>query len=128
MTDNGTLGWLAHHVNDNGTTTTKAGNTTAGSLVTDIQTQTLNCAASYHGGTYYLAVADDETTITTDNVSVWKSTDMIAWTQIGVGRLMAGTVNSLAIATIGTTADDSNVFIAVNDGAIAKVLRFSKSK
>jgi hypothetical protein len=130
VSDNGTTGWNVDKIYDNGTGVRMTSGTT-GIFPTDVQTATSKCAVTYLNGTFYLAIADDESS-GGDNVSLWKTDNLTTagntaanhgWTQIGAGLVMTtGTVHSLAIATTGTTASDNGVWIAANDGGNVRLL------
>ena len=116
----GAAGVNIHKLLDNGTTTNTVG-TTALPSVTSGHTDLEQCALTHLGGTFYLALGDN---IGQDNVSVWKSTNLTTWTQIGADLAMAGTINNLAITTLGSTVADTAVWVAVNDGGAAKLIHF----
>jgi len=120
VSDNDTNGWIVDQLYDNSSTFNRAGIST--NYLTDDQVATSFCAASYHGGKYYVAVSDVTTVL--DNVSVWSSTDAITWAQIGADLAMTGTVASLAIGHTGATASDDGVWVAVNDGGDVKLLHY----
>jgi len=122
VSDNNTNGWVVDQVLDNGTTNRLAGVTNG---VTNDQDATSYCAVTYLGGTYYLAVSDVTTAAIADNVSVWSSTDATTWAQIGTDiTVSTDTVRSLAITTTGTTAADTAVWVAVNDGGNVRLLHY----
>ena len=120
-TASGNAGINISKVFDNGTVTVMGAGTTALPSVTSGHTDLEQCALTHLGGTFYLALGDN---IGQDNVSVWKSTDLTTWTQIGADLAMAGTINNLAITTLGSTVADTAVWVAVNDGGAAKLIHF----
>ena len=80
-----------------------------------------NCALTHLDGVTYLAVSEN---LTADNVSVWKSSDLATWTQIGSDFTLVSDAAGVAIATTGTTASDNGVWVAVNDAGNIKVLHY----
>jgi hypothetical protein len=90
----------------------------AGNYHTNIE----NCAVTFLSDTFYLALSDETTGV--DNVSVWKSTDLATWTQIGIDFVATGDVHSVAIATTGTSASDNGVWVAINDGGDVDLLHY----
>jgi len=134
--DNSTAGGAARvnisKVLDNGTTLSLAAGTTALPSVTSGHVDLEWCAITHLAGTFYLALTDEDATgggtapwgNTGDNVSVWKSTDLTTWTQIGDDVSMFGNADSIAIATTGTSPSDTGVWVAVNDATNVKLLHF----
>jgi len=114
VSDNASSGFFVDKIFDNGTTTRTATGAASGQASPGL------CALTHLGGTFYLGVTDD----TPDNVSVWKSTDLATWTQIGSDFEAAGTVAGIAIGTTGSSASDAGVWVAVNDAGAVKVLHY----
>ena len=114
VSDNASSGFFVDKIFDNGTTTRTATGAASGQASPGL------CALTHLGGTFYLGVTDD----TPDNVSVWKSTDLATWTQIGSDFAAAGTVAGIAIGTTGSSASDAGVWVAVNDAGAVKVLHY----
>lgn len=103
---------------DNGTS--ESVSTTATSGHTNLE----QCAATYSDSTYYVALTDE--TGGNDNVSVWKSTDLSTWTQIGEDYTILGDAASIAIAaqTDDGTASDGAVWVAVNAAGTVQLLHY----
>jgi hypothetical protein len=120
VSDNGTAsgnaGIAVSKVYDNGTTTAAATGATGGH--TDLEL----CALTHLGGTFYLALSDNLGT--SDNVSVWKSTDLATWSQIGSDFTMTENIVGLDIATTGSSVSDNAVWVAVNDASSVEVLHY----
>ena len=117
VSDNASTGFFVDKIFDNGTTTRTATGAASGQASPGL------CALTHLGGTFYLGVTDDWTG-SADNVSVWKSTDLATWTQIGSDFAAAGTVAGIAIGTTGSSASDAGVWVAVNDAGAVKVLHY----
>jgi hypothetical protein len=116
VSDNATTGIFVDKVYDNGTTTRTATGATSGH--TDLEL----CALTHLGGTFYLGVTDE--TGGADNVSVWKSTDLATWTQIGSDYAITSDAAGIAIGTTGSSASDAGVWVAVNDAGAVEVLHY----
>jgi len=120
-TAGGNAGIAVSKVYDNGTTTAinTGASTNSGSVRnTDLEL----CALTHLGGTFYLALSDNLGA--SDNVSIWKSTDLASWTQIGSDFTMTENVVGLDIATTGSSASDNAVWVAVNDANSVEVLHY----
>ena len=114
VSDNASSGFFVDKIFDNGTTTRTATGAASGQASPGL------CALTHLGGTFYLGVTDD----TPDNVSVWKSTDLATWTQIGSDFTITGTAAGIAIGTTGSSASDAGVWVAVNDASAVEVLHY----
>ena len=129
LTAAGTAGIWVHQVFDNGTVTAKISTANSGSAVGDPTGGTSghvdleNCAVTHLAGTFYVALTDEDA-VGGDNVSVWKSDNLTGWTQIGEDITMLSDTPSIAITTIGGTASDNAVWVAVNDGGNVKLLHY----
>jgi len=123
VSDNSTAskggGIMVSKVYDNGTTT---GITYVAGTGTEGHIDVEQCSVTHLDGTFYVAVSDN--TGAGDNVSIWKSTNLTSWTQIGSDFGMESTVHSVAIATTGTSASDNAVWVAVNDAGNVKLLHY----
>jgi hypothetical protein len=118
MSDNHTTatGWVATKVYDNGTIEKMT------YQAADRQVNSEVCAVTHLGGTFYLAVNDE--TGGDDNVSVFKSTDTVTWSQIGIDLDVDGDVSSIAITTNGSTVSDNAVWVAANVGGEVQLLHY----
>ena len=117
VSDNASTGFFVDKIFDNGTTTRTATGAASGQASPGL------CALTHLGGTFYLGVTDDWTG-SADNVSVWKSTDLATWTQIGSDFTITGTAAGIAIGTTGSSASDAGVWVAVNDASAVEVLHY----
>jgi len=105
-------------VYDNGTTNLVSAGATSGHIDLDL------CAVTHLSDTFYVALTDNGTSTAGDNVTVWKSSDLGTWTQIGDDFTLTGTAASIAIGTTGTSASDNGVWVGVNDAGEVKVLHY----
>ena len=115
-------------IRDNGSTTqlgtTSAANgladnlTTGGSGHTSIE----SCDMTHNAGTTHLVISDDVAVGLPDVLTVWKSTDLTTWSQIGDNISLIGESQSMAIASVGTS--DDSVYVAVNDNGSLKLLHY----
>jgi len=121
-TAGGNAGILVSQVMDNGTITAM-GVVADGTILAGKHTDLELCALTYLGGTFYLALTDEDAS-GGDNVSVWKSTTLSSWSQIGEDLSVVEDVVSIAISTLGTSVSDNAVWVAVNDGGTVKVLHY----
>jgi hypothetical protein len=112
----GAAGVYVSKVYDNGSSVVMT--TAATGAHTDLEL----CALTHLGGTFYLALSDNLGT--SDNVSVWKSTDMTSWTQIGSDLTMTENIVGLDIATTGSSASDYAVWVAVNDASSVELVHY----
>jgi len=116
VSDNASTGFFVDKIFDNGTTTRTATGAASGQASPEL------CALTHLGGTFYLGVTDE--TGGADNVSVWKSTDLATWTQIGSDFAITSDAAGIAIGTTGSSASDAGVWVAVNDAGAVEVLHY----
>jgi hypothetical protein len=117
--DNATTGWFVDQVYDNTSTfrTTTGDASLMGTTISPEQ-----CGLAHLAGTTYLAVTDE--TGASDNVSVFKSTDLATWTQIGSDFTVTSDATRIAVATTGTSASDQGVWVVVNDAGNIEILHY----
>jgi hypothetical protein len=117
--DNTTTGWFVDQVYDNHSTFRR---TLGGTSLMGTTVSPELCGMAHLGGTTYLAVTDE--TGGADNVSVFKSDDLISWTQIGSDFTISGDARSIAVATTGSSASDDGVWVVVNDSGNVEILHY----
>ena len=121
------IGMSIDKVMDNGSTVRGSLLGSAFDSVNDnTSTDIAMCALTHLAGTTYIALAD-VIAGSQDNVTVYKSTDLNSWTKIGGDFLTTGTVASIDVATTGSAADDTGVWVGINDGGNIELLHYEAS-
>jgi len=132
-------GGYAVIVADNGSTGGAAGievfkaldNTTTTELTLDnahaFNNLETGCALTMIGSRAYLAVLDNSSA-SSDNLSVWYSDNLTTWTQIGSDVTTHQTCCGIAIGTIGTTSSGAggtgDVWVAMNENGAAALYHY----